>query len=746
MKALKALRLGPLLLAGSAMGVMATAASAQTATATNAGTAVGEVIVTAQHRAERLRDVPITISSVTADQLQRSGVRDLTDLQSVVPGVRIDLAGNYVQPAIRGVSASVIGASTDAPVAIYVDGVYQPDQLANHFEFADLSRIEVDKGPQGTLYGREATGGAIAIFTKSPSFTTTGDFLVGYGNYKDFIAKGFLAGPLVGDKLAGSIAAYFERHDDYNYDVARNLRPKGLNARSVRGKLLFKPVEWARFTFGLYYQDWYDSNAGEALPYNGNTVGNLDPGTIITTKPHTISFNTPSFLHVRDFSGTLNSQFDTPYGTVTSITDVTHGWNYLLFDEDRSYDLLNGLAYDNYSRDNHESEDLSFTSKKFGQFSFIAGASYFHDDNHYSPLHARGGPNIPGTFLSPVVTILVSHNPVLSYAVFGEGTYDITNRLTLTGGLRYTWEHRGNSGYLALPLFGLVLTGPPVATKFTALTGRASLRYRVNDATNVYFTFSQGFKSGGQDATGFLMQHPPYKPETINAYEVGVKSNVTPRINLNASIYYYDYADLQVQVNHGGANGNFIQNAATARIYGLDFDTTAHVTDEFTVTAALNLLNAKYVTFPNASVEAPCTVYYSSLSGCMPITGPTNGNQTIVLPSLAGYAMPRAPKVTFTLTGDYRKIISAGTFDLNGTLYYSSRVWFDSNERISQPPYATLALQASWQPTGSHFKFEVWAKNITNEDYITSVYEDGPADGVNYAPQTTGGVDIRYSF
>jgi iron complex outermembrane receptor protein len=183
-------------------------------------------------------------------------------------------------------------------------------------------------------------------------------------------------------------------------------------------------------------------------------------------------------------------------------------------------------------------------------------------------------------------------------------------------------------------------------------------------------------------------------------------------------------------------NGNFIQNAATARLYGLDLDATARLTDEFTLTAGLNLLHAHYVTFPNAAVEFPLPLR----------NGKPNGNSTIVLPSLAGYQMPRAPNATFSTTADYKKVFSAGTFDLNGTVYYSSRIYFDSNQRISQSPYATLAMQASFQPAGSRFRLQVWGKNLTNATYISSVYEDGPADGVNYAPAPSYGVALKYSF
>jgi len=151
---------------------------------------VGEVIVTTQRRAERLRDVPISVVAKTGDQLAQSGVSNLEDIAVVVPAVKIDQIGNYLQPAIRGVSSTLSGPGTEQPVAIYVDGFIQPDPLASYTEFVDLDRVEVTKGPQGTLFGRNATGGAISMYTKAPSFTPTGQFLIGYGKLRRFRREG----------------------------------------------------------------------------------------------------------------------------------------------------------------------------------------------------------------------------------------------------------------------------------------------------------------------------------------------------------------------------------------------------------------------------------------------------------------------------------------------------------------------------------------------------------------------------
>ena len=767
-----------LIMSAAATALASGGATAQTKPDQPTSTQVGEVIVTAQHREERLRDVPITIATKTADQLEKAGVTNIESLTTAVPGVRVDDAGTFVQPAIRGVSSTVIGLGTAAAVAIYVDGVYQPNELSNHFDFADLARVEVDKGPQGTLYGRNATGGAIAVFTKAPSFTPSGDFEVGYGNYDDLLVKGFVTGPLIGDVLAGSIAAYYERRKDYDFNIfngVNGFRPSGLESKNLRGKLLFTPANWAKLTLTVAYQDRMDTDVSDANPLHGNTIGAQDAqdpgGAVIATKPHDISQDFPGYLHYHQWSTTLKGEFNFAFGTVTSIANGVYFWDKSGFDDDRSYNPLQsvapaGDAYLIYQKEHSYSEDLTFASRKWGGFSFIAGGSYYFDNNYYAPNYGYSGSNPTPYFL------LYNQYPDTALAAFVEATYDVTDRLSLVAGVRYTTEHINDSGAYVIPALGYfaIVNGSggadpkPVtlATTFSAATPRASVRYKLTDDTNVYFTFSQGFKSGGLGATGFLTDVQPdltaaqgglapFRPETNTSYEVGVKSSPTGRVNVNLSAFLYDYSNLQVQVDLNGAGG-VISNAASARIYGLDADVTARLTDAFTLTGSVELLSAKYSSFENASVLEPINTNPGpgmyNCGGVAPVfanPGKAAGN-CLVSENLKGFTLPRAPDVTLTLNADYRKDFSAGTLDLNATGYYSGKLYFDSNERISQSPYAILNARASWKPAGSKFRFDVWAKNLTDTVYKESVYEDANSDGVGYGPPPTYGAAIRYSF
>jgi iron complex outermembrane receptor protein len=701
------------------------------------GNTISEVVVTTQRRSERLRDVPISVVAATGAQLEAAGVTNVKELSFMVPGVKIDQTSNYVQPAIRGVSSVVVGPSTDAPVAMYLDGVVQPNQIANHFDFADIDRIEVAKGPQGTLFGRNATGGAISIFTKAPSFTPTGNFSVGYGNFADVTAKGFVSGPLIGDVLAGSLSGYYEKHDGYDYDIARKIRTKGLNSKAIRGKLLFQPTDWAKITFIAAYQDRFDSDTATGIAPLRNTFVNADPNAIIATQPHTISFDTNSFLHLKQKTATILGAFDIGhYGTLNTISAYSRVDAHLSYDADRASSLLLTTAYSYPQPETMYSQEITFSSVKIGRLSYVVGAYYYYDDNKFAANRVQ-------SFKNPAFDFdFDSANPQMAYAGFTEANFDITDRLTVIAGIRYSWERRANKGRVGIGAqpTGPVLPGPVV--KFHAWTPRFSLKYKVSDETNVYFTYSQGFKSGGMGSTSFLQ--PPsaypsliYKPEKITAYEVGLKSAPMPNLSVDVAGYYYKYSNLQVQVQSAtaGQGVGVTLNAATATIYGLDANTTWRATDELTFTGGVSLLHAKYDTFKNAIVLRPILRPGVGLVGNAPTVVDASGNY-----------LPRAPRYTFTLVTDYTRDIGPGTFNANLSLFYTDTVYFDSDERVHQGPYGMANAQVSFKPRDTKYKVELWVKNLTNKDYISSTFIQNVADVVGYGPPRTYGATLSYAF
>ena len=294
-------------------------------------------------------------------------------------------------------------------------------------------------------------------------------------------------------------------------------------------------------------------------------------------------------------------------GTLTTISAWSKTWVKNSLDADRASTGPNGifLRYALTQPEIQYSQEISFASRKMGKFSFVAGAYYYYNDN-------KTAPGAISLSKNPAARLYLNGiNQQLAYAGFAEANYDITERLTVIAGIRYSWERRANKGRFAVgvPSHDPMPYAPGPAISFDAWTPRFSLKYRVTDETNVYFTYSQGFKSGGVQSSGYntprsLWSTQVYQPEKVKAYEIGVKSTPLPNLSFNAAAYYYDYKDLQVQVvTQTGVSTTL--NAATARIYGLDADATWRATPELTFTGGLALLDAKYKDFPNAVVLRP---------------------------------------------------------------------------------------------------------------------------------------------
>src|ERR1700722_8405436 len=297
-------------------------------TDTNSG-ALDEVVVTAQKRTERLQDVPISIAALSEADLSRSNVTTTSDLPSVVSGLVWSNQGAWVQPNLRGVYTTVAAVGAQAPIAIYLDGVYQPMQAGTITDLADVSRIEGLKGPQGTLFGRNATGGAISIYTLDPSFTTTAKVSASGGAYGGgssqtsghYNVNGFVSGPLIDNTLAASVSAYYDHTDGYLTDDVNGERVGAIDSEVIRGKLLWKISDSADIKTTLYYMHRTDETAEAGFPAGGTSAAAAYPDAILPTKPWHITFDGPTPEADTDSrGGSIKGTFELEGGTLTSIT------------------------------------------------------------------------------------------------------------------------------------------------------------------------------------------------------------------------------------------------------------------------------------------------------------------------------------------------------------------------------------------------------------------------------------------
>jgi iron complex outermembrane receptor protein len=729
----------------SAVAVMSSGAAFAQQAATNAPE---EIIVTAQRRAERLQDVPVAITAATPQTLERQGVTGIRDLGSMVPGMKMAGAGANVSPSIRGIHSDQTDPGNDPNVSLYIDGVYMPDQLLNSMDLGDISRVEVLKGPQGTLFGRNATGGAIRIFTREPDLNAfTGSLNLSYGRYNEVNADAFVSAPVVTDRLAVSVSGHYHREDGYMHDVVRNKTFDGED-KVVRLKILAQPTDNFKAEAFATYVHHSDPDASAYSSYDGvSSLGNGIPGVVVPTAHYTFAAEEVPQLKANDYMAGLRLTLDTDFGELTSLSaynGVKSGYT-----TDADFSSADLVDYPIIKKQGNFQQELTFASKKFGDFQLTAGGNYYGDTARYNPLVFEGlaiaAPPALGGFGVPIAAAYMKQRTD-AYGVFGELTYTPTDRITLLAGVRYSNETRDASGcyctFFAAPpaVYATPATLPPIGkVTYGSVTPRASVRYRLtDDDDNVYFTFSQGFKSGGFNLSA--LQTTPFKPEKLTSYEIGLKTSPSRMFSANIAAFYYDYKNEQTMTVFGLVN--ITSNAGASRVYGADADFVARLTNEFTVTGGVSVLDDKYTNYPLPAVLIPGTPFGRATASPDP-TSPLYSPYAV---NLKGQRPANAPTFTATITADYKTELSAGVVDLNATMYYTSKFDFFPYPGPFQPAYATLAARASFAPANSNFEFYVYGKNLTNHYYILNMFDGALGTGARPARPATYGAGFKYDF
>jgi iron complex outermembrane receptor protein len=715
-----------------------------------------EIIVQAQRRAERLQDVPISVTVQSGEQLETAGVDNLRDLGAVTPGLTFQAQGNFVQPALRGVTTLVTGPGSDNPIALYIDGVYEGTQAGASIDLPDVDRIEVSKGPQGTLFGRNSTGGAIQIFTKSPSFTPTGSVSVTAGLYDgsgpsrssyDLGVKGFVSGPLAPEKLAASLSFSYRNVDGYSTNIVRARLPSAiqqaygsdrmdwLESYSLRGKLLFTPTENLSILLSGYYMHRKTDHGSVGLPVGGLTAGAFYPDAVFGTRPYQYAYDAPDPLtEIKNYGGSVKIDLETDAGTLTSTTSYTLSRYREQVDVDASYSpqclaaaptTFACIAFVDTQPNDNFLQDILFSSKKMGRVSFVIGANYFNSDGDLSGIISDfsngANPGAPGVVYNALLTA-TTRVKTEAFGVFAQADFDLTDQLILTAGLRYSYEKKkGFVTFFGSPFINFA------NPSWDAFTPRVGLRYAIDGRSNVYATFSKGFKSG---ILPILTIGAPVNPEKITAYEIGYKT-AQPGYSINIAGYYYDYKDLQIQ----SFTGTTIipTNAASAEIFGLEFDGTADLTSALKVRAGVSWMpKADFKRFPNAA-------------GYQPII--TAGGLPPVVADVSGDRLVRAPKLTAVVGLTYSGRVGNGDLSISPSVHYSSTYRpYDAFDLLVQGSYARVAAEIGYKPDNSGVRFTLWGRNLTNARSFSSTTISAGAARATYEEPREFGVTVRYDF
>jgi iron complex outermembrane receptor protein len=752
-------------LAVGALMLGAEPAAAETATAPSDDTGLETIVVTAQRRSEDIQTVPISIQAFTGRDIEELGIRSSTDIAQFTSNVEIALpagAGNQPLISIRGIGLNDYDTNNAGPNGVYLDEVYLSAPSSQTFSTFDLQGIEVLKGPQGTLYGRNTSGGAINIVTVKPSDEFSANFHTDYGSFNTANIEGAVGGPLT-PTLDGRFAASVNHSDGYMHNLLTGNRENGTDNFAVRGMLLYKPTDNLKILVNVHggqvdnrpaeYRHIGDLNPATgaqcsvAQTYAGQCVDAFGYGT--PAKFYDGAFNRQQHLRVTNAGGYVRVDYGTDAVDLTSISAIEY--NNKLHPEDtdaspnRLLEINYGVRSTNYSQELRAAQTRE-------RYDWVAGAYFLHEDLYQNqPLFAfLDGDAIlgaPGAFDNVAFRAFDdSHQATNAYAAFGQGEYKFTDELKLILGGRFTEEHKSfhYEGSIQPQQGGMDNFGPLTTLNNSserlsdsAASWRAGLNYNFTPDVLAYASVATGFKSGDFNGS-FLSNIPaqiprqlvPVRPEKVTAYELGIKASLFDRhVIFDAAAFYNHYRDMQVFVLVPGVGGglpfNVLDNAKKAHTDGVDLTLTVRPISAFTVTIQAGVLQTKldqYVSTRDASQ-----------------------------PDYSGNQLPLAPHVSGSIMLDYKIPLPSGALDLQANANYKGHVFFDvaNDPYIEQSGYWLENMRLAYTLSGGHWEAAAYVHNLSDKEYYSDKFDlsspFGFIQGIVGVPRTIGAeVNWRY--
>lgn len=688
------------------------------------GATVIDIVVTAQRRSESLQKVPIAVTAATSERLQASGITSAADLSLLTPSFSQTNSLGAFQGRIRGIGATTVGAGIESPVAVYVDGVYYGAAAASLFSFSDVERIEVLKGPQGTLFGRNATGGVVNVITKDPSEHIKGSAELGYGNFQTISGSGFLSGPIT-DQLSASIAVTNRAMGDgYGINLSDGSEANKVNHDfAVRGKLMLRPGD--RTTIRLAF-DYEDSLGSYPTPRNLSGIKPL-LGPAYGGSPWDIN-STPVKIATRTGGASLNVEQGIGAIKLVSIT----AYREVSFTQDIDVDVTpdNLLSLSSLEKDRQLSQEVQLQSGTDSPFTWVVGGYYYWSRNGY----AHWDFNYDGFLIADPTALkninVTGYQTTRSYAAFAQATVPITPTTNITAGLRYTSDRKSIDAVQTVTLVNgfAIPAAAQNSQTYNRLTWRLSIDNQFTTDIMGYASYNRGFKSGGYTTTSPL--DPAYQPETLDAYEVGLKMTLADRrIRLNPAFFYYDYQNLQIIYNDAAGIAR-TANGPKAELYGIDIDGEIAVTKDLSITGGISWIHNQFGDYPNAVFSSPL---------------PGGGNSQA--PGQAqGNRIPYTATFSSTLGFNYRLTAGNGALDLTGDWVHSSGFYTEADNGIRQKPYDLFNASITWYPTGGNLYVRAWGKNLSNEPVLAFGVRNGLATGVAYQPPRTYGLSVGFRY
>jgi len=704
--ACKCVARGAMLSATSAISLLGLtgAALAQSADTPAEEVSAGEIVVTARSRAERLVDVPDAITAFSAQHIENAGIDELNDFVRLTPGV--SLVESSQSPGIALISIRGVGQQYqgEAPVAVVVDGVQVISVSAINQGLTDVERIEVLRGPQGALYGRNAIGGAINIVTQEPTNEFEGAVRLGYANGNDEMIEGMVSGPIIDDALLFRLSGHYNDFDGTIENPITGTNTNALSTGYLRLRLLARPTDALTLDFRASHD--LTENAG----YNGVILPGGDAGNFSVDPVSGREGSGRLTVDELAFKATL----ETPLGELSAATGFVHS------QDESEYDLdltpVDFLELNDQSTEIQAwSQELRLTSDADGPLRYTAGLFYVATERD----------RFTNVEVIPFALNLLAdaHDDNSAWAAFAQINYDITDDFELTLAGRYDVDDREQINNLVAPAD----PNYRVSEEFTMFQPKVSLAYALAPDMTLYATAAQGFRSGGFNTPGPVFDRVYDAEETTN-YEVGLKSILFDgRLSLNLALYSILYENQQVQLLDLGSGQQGIVNIPETESQGLEIEFTARLTDNLTFSGGVGYLDSEISAFT-------------------------------ALPIVEGNRPPFAPEFTYNLaldytapfTGDWDLVLRAALSGQTGMYYeYYSR---EANGALpytlsDQPGYALVDLRASLR--GPKWTLTAFADNALDEEYYPDASSNlitGFGDVAVQGRTRRYGVELGYRF
>ncbi|HRX38022.1 MAG: TonB-dependent receptor [Amphiplicatus sp.] len=706
-----------MLLAGASLSAVLTSGLASQASAQDEESLMGDrIVVTARKRAESLQEVPISISTVSAAQIERLNATSLKDLKNFIPSLHYsDRSALQTQITIRGVGGDSRNIGIESGIGLYVDGVFAGRTSGYNMDLADIEQIEVLRGPQGTLFGKNTTGGAINIVTRKPSDELHANATLGYGNYDAVRFKGSVSGPISDTVSLGVTFASWDR-DGYIKNIYDKTKLQSEERRAGLVQLRFQPND--KWDILLSGDATFDDQKAILNQLGSNAA--FGAGYYI---PDRFYVNTDQQNSIeRDMYGaSLSAEYRFDSGlTFTSISafrsvDIT-----VHSDIDQTpVDIFRSGPFTDDA--DQYTQELRLTSPDGQFFEYMAGFYFYRQEAQASRrIYSAGNP------------LFFTDGPIdtTSYAGFANATANFTDKLSITGGVRVTYEKKEGSYEQTSTVAPFNKSFPELEISVTKPSWTASLNYLWTDDVSTYFTASNGFKSGGFNVDPLATPAPlsaddiTFDPEFVTSYEVGFKSDTFDgKLRFTAAAFYATYTDRQVPQfeSIGGVPTVITRNAGESEVYGGEVEFTASPSPWLLVYGGASYLHGEYTEFAGAT------------TGGADYTGNVTEN---------------TPKWTVNLGAELRAPVGPGEVTLSPNFAYVGETFLqpDNGPFNYEDGYAVFNARAGYEFQDGRYGIYLWGKNLTDAEYKEFARQFNGSDQVLFGEPRTYGVEVSARF